>query len=105
RRHTRFDCDWSSDVCSSDLAKTHAVQPASKHQFEDRYFQFFQGGEMAHYGTLRDYRFTHIDAATDDIRGSKVYGLNDEKLGKIDDVIFNHSTGEITYVVIDTGGW
>src|SRR5205085_4488253 len=19
RRHTRFDCDWSSDVCSSDL--------------------------------------------------------------------------------------
>src|SRR2546430_4389510 len=22
RRHTRFDCDWSSDVCSSDLAST-----------------------------------------------------------------------------------
>src|SRR5256886_5375182 len=21
RRHTRFDCDWSSDVCSSDLDK------------------------------------------------------------------------------------
>src|SRR5688572_32003211 len=21
RRHTRFDCDWSSDVCSSDLIK------------------------------------------------------------------------------------
>src|SRR2546430_4503452 len=21
RRHTRFDCDWSSDVCSSDLMK------------------------------------------------------------------------------------
>src|SRR5688572_33433862 len=21
RRHTRFDCDWSSDVCSSDLAE------------------------------------------------------------------------------------
>src|SRR5688572_33339422 len=21
RRHTRFDCDWSSDVCSSDLGK------------------------------------------------------------------------------------
>src|SRR5579859_6066893 len=27
RRHTRFDCDWSSDVCSSDLiALTHAHQ-------------------------------------------------------------------------------
>src|SRR5256886_7564893 len=23
RRHTRFDCDWSSDVCSSDLSKAH----------------------------------------------------------------------------------
>src|SRR2546430_8916716 len=22
RRHTRFDCDWSSDVCSSDLECT-----------------------------------------------------------------------------------
>src|SRR2546430_5505558 len=22
RRHTRFDCDWSSDVCSSDLTNT-----------------------------------------------------------------------------------
>src|SRR5688572_32342593 len=21
RRHTRFDCDWSSDVCSSDLER------------------------------------------------------------------------------------
>src|SRR5205085_6796605 len=24
RRHTRFDCDWSSDVCSSDLEYTNA---------------------------------------------------------------------------------
>src|SRR2546430_11690433 len=24
RRHTRFDCDWSSDVCSSDL-ETRAI--------------------------------------------------------------------------------
>src|SRR5256886_12069308 len=24
RRHTRFDCDWSSDVCSSDLDLTGA---------------------------------------------------------------------------------
>src|SRR3989475_7234261 len=26
RRHTRFDCDWSSDVCSSDLAGTPLKQ-------------------------------------------------------------------------------
>src|SRR2546430_13335863 len=28
RRHTRFDCDWSSDVCSSDLAAIPVSQPA-----------------------------------------------------------------------------
>src|SRR5260370_32178886 len=26
RRHTRFKCDWSSDVCSSDLATEGALQ-------------------------------------------------------------------------------
>src|SRR2546430_11861918 len=25
RRHTRFDCDWSSDVCSSDLAEKRSM--------------------------------------------------------------------------------
>src|SRR2546430_6330185 len=28
RRHTRFDCDWSSDVCSSDLDAIGAVSAA-----------------------------------------------------------------------------
>ena len=57
---------------------------------------------MAHYGILRE---TRVGDAMDDIRGSHLYGLNDEKLGKIDDVIFDHSTGTIRYVVVDTGGW
>lgn len=57
---------------------------------------------MAHYGTLRD---TAISEPSEDVRGSHVYGLNDEKLGKIEDVIFDHSTGEIRYAVVDTGGW
>jgi sporulation protein YlmC with PRC-barrel domain len=58
---------------------------------------------MNHYGTLRDYRFADKDA--DDIRGSDLYGRDDEKLGEIDDVVFDHSTGEIRHVVVDTGGW
>jgi len=58
---------------------------------------------MNHYGTLRDYSFADKDI--DDIRGSHVYGVDDEKLGKIDDVVFNHATGDIQYVVIDSGGW
>jgi sporulation protein YlmC with PRC-barrel domain len=56
----------------------------------------------AHCGTLKDRRISDI---AEDIRGSKLYGLNNEKLGKIDDVIFDHSTGLIRYVVVDTGGW
>src|SRR2546430_17410039 len=26
RRHTRFDCDWSSDVCSSDLFRADRMR-------------------------------------------------------------------------------
>ncbi len=57
---------------------------------------------MAHYGTLADHRFS--DQA-DDIRGCTLYGVDGDKLGKIDDVIFDHGSGDIRYVVIDTGGW
>src|SRR2546430_9913354 len=40
RRHTRFDCDWSSDVCSSDLDGANGgflVSPDS----------IWSGGELA----------------------------------------------------------
>src|SRR2546430_15167237 len=30
RRHTRFDCDWSSDVCSSDLFVHEGFQAAGE---------------------------------------------------------------------------
>src|SRR2546430_12425491 len=29
RRHTRFDCDWSSDVCSSDLVRKARLRRTS----------------------------------------------------------------------------
>src|SRR5256886_3589776 len=29
RRHTRFDCEWSSDVCSSDLNPEVRINPAT----------------------------------------------------------------------------
>jgi uncharacterized protein YrrD len=47
---------------------------------------------MAHYGTLKN---TAITEAGEDIRGTHLYGANDDKLGKIDDVIFDHATGDI----------
>ncbi|HEY3974163.1 MAG TPA: PRC-barrel domain-containing protein [Candidatus Sulfotelmatobacter sp.] len=58
--------------------------------------------KVAHYGTLKN---TTISDAAEDIRGSHLYGSNDEKLGKIDDVIFDHANGTIRYIVVDTGGW
>jgi sporulation protein YlmC with PRC-barrel domain len=54
---------------------------------------------MPHFGILREYRFDDIQ----DVRGLEVYGVNDEKLGTIDDVVFDHSTGDIRYVVLKTG--
>lgn len=60
---------------------------------------------MARYGTLGDYRFSDTAEAAADIRGSKVYGPKDEKLGEVDDVIFDEATGAIVYVVVNTGGW
>jgi sporulation protein YlmC with PRC-barrel domain len=65
----------------------------------------FSGGLMARYGTLGDYRFNDTQEAAIDIRGSKVYGLKDQELGKIDDVVFDEATGAIVFVVVDTGGW
>jgi hypothetical protein len=60
---------------------------------------------MARYGTLGDYRFADIKEAALDIRGANVYGPKDQKLGEIDDVIFDEATGAIVFVVVDTGGW
>jgi sporulation protein YlmC with PRC-barrel domain len=60
---------------------------------------------MARYGTIGDYRFSDTQEAALDIRGAKIYGPGDEKLGEIDDVVFDEATGAIVYVVVDTGGW
>src|SRR5689334_24459520 len=30
RRHTRWNCDWSSDVCSSDLPESRAFHPEQR---------------------------------------------------------------------------
>jgi sporulation protein YlmC with PRC-barrel domain len=66
----------------------------------------FSGGVMAIYSTLGDYRFPNAEDAAHDLRGSKVYGADDnEKLGEVDDVIFDQATGAIVYAVVDTGGW
>lgn len=50
---------------------------------------------MAHYSLLRDYRFAN---AVDDIRGAKLYGSLDEPIGTMDDIVFDHVSGDTRYV-------
>jgi len=54
---------------------------------------------MAHYGSLGGQNFGR---RVDDIRGANIYGADDEKIGKLDDVVFDHATMEIEYVVVDS---
>ena len=55
---------------------------------------------MAHYGSLGGQRFT---ADVPDLRGADVYGSEDEQIGNIEDLIFDHETMEIRFVVIEGG--
>src|ERR1700737_1914684 len=57
---------------------------------------------MRHFGTLRDYKFADNAA---DIRGAAIFGKDNEKLGEVSDVIFDHDSGDVRYVVVETGGW
>src|SRR5688572_31754661 len=42
RRHTRFDCDWSSDVCSSDLLRTGVTREGKIVAHQSR--AYYNGG-------------------------------------------------------------
>src|SRR2546430_17030336 len=45
RRHTRFDCDWSSDVCSSDLRVQETAQRLGLTELLDRRPAQLSGGQ------------------------------------------------------------
>src|SRR5581483_5758815 len=57
---------------------------------------------MTHSGSLKD---QNVSDDTRDIRGTTVRGSDGRKLGKVDDVIFDHDTMTIQYVVVDSEGW
>src|SRR2546427_10493589 len=66
RRHTRFDCDWSSDVCSSDLMQEEArkrrialIVPVYEREQEGVYYNTAAviGNDGSYLGK---YRKTHI---------------------------------------------
>src|SRR2546430_6703893 len=53
RRHTRFDCDWSSDVCSSDLRLFPKLAPSLR-DFSDLKSIWITGEGPRDHINLRD---------------------------------------------------
>src|SRR5688572_32952888 len=50
RRHTRFDCDWSSDVCSSDLLADAVLDILHQQALGDLHVDAAVGAIAAHGG-------------------------------------------------------
>lgn len=57
---------------------------------------------MTHFGSLGTQR---VSDDVRDIRGAIVRGSDGTKFGTIVDVVFDHDTMEIRYLVVDSGGW
>jgi sporulation protein YlmC with PRC-barrel domain len=57
---------------------------------------------MTHYGTIGRQA---VSKEIHDVRGTKVHGMDGTKLGDVADVIFDHKTMKIHYLVMDSGGW
>src|SRR2546430_3242804 len=60
RRHTRFDCDWSSDVCSSDLARCARRAVGRRPRAPTL---LTRGGEMSKKTKMRRREFLQVAAA------------------------------------------
>ena len=57
---------------------------------------------------LQDIQATHRDLIGDDYydpTGKTAYGVNEDKIGKIDGALVEDTTGRIRYLIVDAGGW
>ncbi len=57
---------------------------------------------------LQDIQATHRDIIGDDYydpTGKTAYGVNEDKIGKIDGALVEDTTGRIRYLIVDAGGW
>ena len=57
---------------------------------------------------LQDIHAPHRDLIGDDYydpTGKTAYGVNEEKIGKIDGALVEDTTGRIRYLIVDAGGW
>ncbi|MGO3338360.1 DUF2382 domain-containing protein [Psychrobacter sp.] len=57
---------------------------------------------------LKDIQATHHDLIGDDYydpTGKTAYGVNEDKVGKIEGALVEDTTGRIRYLIVDAGGW
>ncbi|MBF2719156.1 MULTISPECIES: DUF2382 domain-containing protein [unclassified Psychrobacter] len=57
---------------------------------------------------LKDIQATHHDLIGDDYydpTNKTAYGVNEEKIGKIEGALVEDTTGRIRYLIVDAGGW
>ena len=57
---------------------------------------------------LQDIQATHRDLIGDDYydpTGKSAYGVNEDKIGKIEGALVESNTGRIRYLIVDAGGW
>ncbi|OBX76505.1 photosystem reaction center subunit H [Moraxella atlantae] len=63
---------------------------------------------MANLMRLRDIQDSHPDVLGNDYfdpTGRTAYGVNNDKIGKIDGALVDDTTGRIRYFIVDVGGW
>src|SRR2546427_4871107 len=70
RRHARFDCDWSSDVCSSDLSVTPCLLTANADGVSSSCTVMFSANTLGSYTIKASYTpsSTYIHAASNSRR-------------------------------------
>src|SRR2546430_5162522 len=74
RRHTRFDCDWSSDVCSSDLL-TGSPFPAGRGTFSLAGAGGFLFATNNLDGTISSYSMDSVSGTLIQVAGSPFPGV------------------------------
>src|SRR2546430_10822409 len=79
RRHTRFDCDWSSDVCSSDLPRLHRHREHGSRTW----IEHDRTGALrvpSPHGLTQDFLGVRLDAVVD--REERVVRSEERRVGK-----------------------
>src|SRR2546430_3167503 len=83
RRHTRFDCDWSSDVCSSDLTASSGLNGRRERFFQEIQPRISQMGTVSVEKNIRDRKSTRLNSSHSQISYA-VFCLKKKKNKHID---------------------